>query len=104
MDEDVPVGLPLEYIVNHVFLPPKLPQLNDTTPEVDAALTKLFHDTLHDFIELLPEDDQDDWIALPPMVSMLLDNGNLGSPIRKLDEKLRKMKEGGTYFDLRSYF
>ncbi|CZR56441.1 uncharacterized protein PAC_06329 [Phialocephala subalpina] len=94
MDADVPIGLPLEYIVNHVFLPPKLPQLNDTTPEVEVALTKLFHHTLISFIGLLPEDDQDDWIKLPPMLSILLDDGNSGNPIRNLDEKLGKMAEG----------
>ncbi|TVY17756.1 hypothetical protein LARI1_G004515 [Lachnellula arida] len=94
MDADVPLGLPLEYIINHVFLPPKLPQLNDTTTEVEVGLTKLFHETLDRFIGLLPEDDQDDLIALPPMLSILLDNGSLGSPIRNLDQKLADMVEG----------
>ncbi|KAE9375857.1 hypothetical protein N431DRAFT_556187 [Stipitochalara longipes BDJ] len=94
MDDEVPVGFPLEYIANHVFLPPKLPQLNDTTPDVEVALTRLFHDTLNSFISLLPEDEQDDWIALPPMLSILLDDGNLGSPIRNLDQKLGEMVEG----------
>jgi hypothetical protein len=102
MDADVPVGLPLEYIVNHVFLPPKLPQLNDTTPDEEVALTKLFHDTLNSFIGLLPEENQDDWITLPPMLSILLDNGNLRSPIRNLDKKLDEMLEGGAYFDCQS--
>jgi hypothetical protein len=95
MDADALMGLPLDYIVNHVFLPPKLPQLNDTTPEVEVALTKLFHDALNSFIGLLPEDAQDDWSTLPPMLSILLDDGNLGSPIRNLDRKLDEMVEGG---------
>ncbi|TVY37088.1 hypothetical protein LSUB1_G005891 [Lachnellula subtilissima] len=94
MDADVPVGLPLEYIINHVFLPPKLPQLNDTTVEVEVALTKLLHETLNSFIGLLPEDDQDKLITLPPMLSILLDDGILGSPIRNLDQKLADMVEG----------
>ncbi|KAF8859302.1 hypothetical protein BDZ45DRAFT_689400 [Acephala macrosclerotiorum] len=95
MDADVPVGIPLEYIVNHVFLPPKLPQLNDTTPEVEVGLTKLFHDTLNSFIGLLPEANQHDWITLPPMLGILLDDGNLGNPIRNLDKELDEMVEGG---------
>lgn len=103
MDADVPLGIPLEYIVNHVFLPPKLPQLNDTTPEVEVALTKLFHDTLNSFIGL-PEADQNGWTALPSMLSILLDDGNLGNPIRNLDEKLGEMVEGGAYFDFQSFF
>jgi hypothetical protein len=102
VDDEVPMGLPLEYIVNHVFLPPKLPQQNDTTPDVEVGLTKLFHDVLHSFIALLPEDDQDDWIKLPPMLSILLDNGNLGNPIRNLDKNLDEMVEGGAYFNCQS--
>ena len=99
MDAEVPVGLPLEYIVNHVFLPPKLPQVVDTTPELEVALTKAFHDALNSFIQLIPEDSvQDDWISLPAMLSILLDDGNLGSPIRDLNKKLERMREGGSYF------
>jgi hypothetical protein len=30
----------LQYIIHHVFLPPKLPQKDDSTPERGAALTK----------------------------------------------------------------
>lgn len=100
-DDDAPgtpssrARLPLDYIVNHVFLPPKLPQLNDTTPEVEVELTKLFHDTLHTFIGLLPDHDQDAWTHLPPMLEILLEVGELESPIAKLNEKLGDMAEGG---------
>ncbi|KAL5318844.1 hypothetical protein ACEPPN_013911 [Leptodophora sp. 'Broadleaf-Isolate-01'] len=99
-DDDAPgtpssrARLPLDYIVNHVFLPPKLPQLNDTTPEVEVELTKLFHDTLHTFIGLLPDHDQDAWTHLPPMLEILLEVGELESPIAKLNEKLGDMAEG----------
>lgn len=95
MDPDVPVGLPLEYIINHCFLPPKLPQVSDTTPEVEVGLTKLLHDALISFIDLLPEDVQDEWLTLPRMLSILLDDGNLGSPIRNLDRKMDDMVQGG---------
>lgn len=64
IDDEAPIGLPLEYIVNHVFLPPKLPQLNDMTTAVEVGLTRLFHDTLLKFIGTLPEEDQDDWVSL----------------------------------------
>lgn len=102
MDADVPVGLPLDYIVNHVFLPPKLPQQNDATPEVEAALTKLIHDTLRSFIGLLPEDIQEEWASLPSMLSILLDDGKLGNPIRKLNQRLGEMVEGGSCFNAQS--
>ncbi|KAH7346369.1 hypothetical protein BKA65DRAFT_537048 [Rhexocercosporidium sp. MPI-PUGE-AT-0058] len=93
-DPGAPAGLPLEYIINHVFLPPKLPHLNDTTPEVEVALTKLFHDTLHNFIGLLPDQDQDGWAHLPPMLEILLEVGELESPIARLNEKIGDMAEG----------
>jgi len=97
--EDGTLGIPMEYIVNHVFLPPKLPQLCDTTPEVEVALTKLLHDALNEFIGLLPEEVQHEWIALPHMLSILLDTGSLGSPIRNLDRELDGMVEGGAYLN-----
>lgn len=56
MDAEVPLGLPLEYIVNHVFLPPKLPQQLHTIPEFEVALKKAFHDALNSFIQLMPDD------------------------------------------------
>ena len=95
MDADTPIGYPLEYIINHVFLPPKLPQLIDTTTEVEVGLTKLYHDALNSFIGLLPGDEQEKWASLPSMLSILLDDGNLGNPIRNLDQKLVEMGEGG---------
>lgn len=97
-DDPPKASLPLDYIINHVFLPSKLPQLCDTTPEVEFELTKLFRDTLQTFIDLLPERDQDDWTSLPPMLDILLVDGSLESPIRKLDKQLSVMGEGGTYF------
>ncbi|KAL2069540.1 hypothetical protein VTL71DRAFT_14219 [Oculimacula yallundae] len=92
-----PADLALEYIINHVFLPPKLPQLNDTTPKVEVALTKLFHETLHTFINNLPAQDQNGWSHLPSMLDLLLgsnEDDELESPITKLDKKILEMAEG----------
>ncbi|KUJ20152.1 uncharacterized protein LY89DRAFT_716588 [Mollisia scopiformis] len=82
------------YIFNHVFLPPKLPQLNDTTPEVEVGLTELFHNTLSLFLDDLPEEEQGNWMRLPAMLNILLNNNNIESPFRNLDEKLGNMREG----------
>ncbi|CAG8959752.1 hypothetical protein HYFRA_00001658 [Hymenoscyphus fraxineus] len=88
VDEDAPFGLPLDYIINHVFLPPKLPQSNDSTTLNEVALTKLFHETLKSFIDHLPEEDQNDWIPSSGMLDTLLDDGNLGTSFQGLSRVL----------------
>lgn len=39
----------LEYVQHHAFLPPKLPQKDDYSPELDSSLLKLVIDALEDY-------------------------------------------------------
>ena len=94
------MGFHLEYIFKHVFLPPKLPGSCDRTVEAEVGLTMQFHDALKTFTGLLREVDQKQWIKLPLMLSVLLDDGNLGSPLENIDRKLGDMAEGGMYIFL----
>ncbi|KAK0120124.1 hypothetical protein ONS95_011532 [Cadophora gregata] len=95
MEPDAPGEFPLEYIIDHVFLPPKLPTENDTSVEEEVILTKLVHDTLNNFIELLPDDDEtSQYKRLPPMLSILMEVGKLESPIKKLGAKIEEMTAG----------
>ncbi|PVH87759.1 hypothetical protein DL98DRAFT_544883 [Cadophora sp. DSE1049] len=95
MEPDAPEEFPLEYIIDHVFLPPKLPTESDTTFEIEAVLTDLVHDTLKKFIDILPQDDNArQWKRLPPMLSILLEADQQESPILKLGEKIGVMSEG----------
>lgn len=98
VDDERPIGIPVKYIYDHVFLPPKLPQAADVNVQKEVALTHEFHDALNNFIGLLPENVQGDWRALPNMLNILLDDGNLGSPMRNLSRRLKDMKERGKYF------
>jgi hypothetical protein len=91
-----PVNFNLEYNINHVFLPPKLPHMNDTTTAFELGLTKAINDALKSFIDLLPEEG--DWKVLPPMLEILLDDGVLESPVAILSDKLGNMNEGGLCF------
>lgn len=82
VDTDAPIGSPLQYIINHVLLPPKLPQHNDGALLNEVGLTKAFQEALISFTHVLPEDNQDAWIPLHSMLDILLDDGNLGNPLR----------------------
>ncbi|CAG8984161.1 hypothetical protein HYALB_00008163 [Hymenoscyphus albidus] len=92
-DEDAPIRGTLEYVINHVFLPPQLPQTNDTDPQNEAGLTKLFHDTLTEFIDLLPGEDQNDWIPSSEMLKVLIEEDGSESPLRNLVQQLDDMDE-----------
>ncbi|KAI9055047.1 hypothetical protein LZ554_000013 [Drepanopeziza brunnea f. sp. 'monogermtubi'] len=94
MNDEAPIGIPINYIINHCFLPPKLPSYNDTNTEVEVCLTTFFHDAILSFINLLPEEEHDAWNGLPSMLSILLDRGTRASPVRTLDQKLHDMVEG----------
>ncbi|KAK3987321.1 hypothetical protein QBC44DRAFT_400356 [Cladorrhinum sp. PSN332] len=45
----------LRYLINHVFLPPKLPQSDDSKPGSDEVLVAAFCSALRRFCELQPE-------------------------------------------------
>jgi len=45
----------LQYLINHVFLPPKLPQSDDAHIESEHALVQSLLDSLQDFGVLVPE-------------------------------------------------
>ncbi|CZS96689.1 hypothetical protein WAI453_010110 [Rhynchosporium graminicola] len=69
---DSPAELPLEFIINHVFLPQSF--LSRTTQP--------------------QKDEQDAWTHLPPMLEFIKQAGDLGSQIEKLDEKITEMVVG----------
>lgn len=60
----------LRYVINHVFLPPKLPQKRDSAPQNDRLLTDLVHDTLNDAATFALGESC--WAALSSITDMLL--------------------------------
>lgn len=46
----------LEYMIHHIFLPPKLPGSDDSNPHHEKALMKTTIDVLQDFKNLVKED------------------------------------------------
>ncbi|TAQ90964.1 hypothetical protein B7494_g730 [Chlorociboria aeruginascens] len=62
----------LNYSINHVFLPPKLPQRDDRGPGRDAALTKICLNALELFQRQLLTDEKPPWQRTAKMVKNFL--------------------------------
>ncbi|KAK0127299.1 hypothetical protein ONS96_006849 [Cadophora gregata f. sp. sojae] len=59
----------LNYLINHIFLPPKLPQADDYHIRNDQHLTELVRETLHAAAAFSPNDSS--WASLSTMTDML---------------------------------
>ncbi len=86
----------LRYVFNHVFLPPHLPQSDDSSPLLDKFLTTLLLEALQDAAAKAPEDAP--WAGLSCMLKVLIaesSNGDISTV--KLEPALRDMKEKGEF-------
>lgn len=63
----------LLYIINHIFLPPKLPQEDNTDIMEDLALTEEFRAALESFMAHLPPEDRLEWASCAKMLSRILE-------------------------------
>lgn len=48
----------VDFHINHIFLPPKLPQANDGDPRLENVLLRLVADAADTFANLVPDDQQ----------------------------------------------
>jgi hypothetical protein len=64
----------LEYIINHVFCPLKLPQENDHSLEDDLALSQAVVDAALAFTDQLPPDKRLLWMSSLKMLRNLKDS------------------------------
>jgi len=80
------------YILNHVFLPPELPQEDDTKTDRDIALCRSVYHASIDFTDFLSESQQQKWCIVKEMLKTLLettqalDKGKLAKNIMRLEE------------------
>lgn len=88
----------LEYIINHVFLPPKLPQKDDTNVTNSVCLVEQLLAALTSFRDHLPEQSRSEWMPCIKMVGNLLElQDHLGGLVAtKLETRLVEMFDGGT--------
>jgi hypothetical protein len=63
----------LLYSINHIFLPPKLPQEDDADITEDLALTEECRAALESFVAHLPPEDHSKWASCRKMLSRMLE-------------------------------
>ena len=87
----------LNYVINHVFFPPKLPQKDDSDDTKSVALIGQVLAALRSFQAHIPEKERPEWIACIKMVSNMLELRDHvgGLAVEKLQTTLRKMISGG---------
>ena len=88
----------LNYIINHVFLPPKLPQKDDSDATKDSYLVEELLTALKSFQTHVPEQERLEWIPCIKMVrNMLQIRDHVGGLVAKeVKATLRGMVDGGT--------
>ncbi|PGH26544.1 hypothetical protein AJ80_01858 [Polytolypa hystricis UAMH7299] len=86
----------LEYVINHVFLPPKLPQCNDNSLPASKGLIGVLLRSLNSFKEFISTERRSQWDCCAAMLQAMMDlrqsDGRL-SP-QRLEERLLKMTPG----------
>ena len=86
------------YVVNHVFLPPKLPQKDDkdTNTDRDIVLCRLVSSASREFATFLPQPQQKRWSIVTEMLKNLLDStGPLDKDV--LVTKISHLGDGGQF-------
>jgi hypothetical protein len=84
----------LLYMLNHVFLPPKLPQADDTNRDRDIALCRLVHDASLEFAGFLSQPQQQQWSIVNKMLRTQL---KIAQVVDKdvLAKDILSLKDGG---------
>jgi hypothetical protein len=60
----------LDYAINHIFLPPRLPNASDYSPHVEAGLIALVRDVADSFVQV--EDAQSTgWVTVTRMLASM---------------------------------
>jgi len=86
----------LRYIVNHVVLPPELPQKDDSSNENDDVLLRFVHTAAVSFASQLPSNASRTWEPIITMLSQWMEisqHGTINEII--LDQALEGMRAGG---------
>lgn len=87
----------LEYIITHVFLPPKLPQEDDRDPKQDLALTEQCRAALRSFRACVSDRQRRRWVAPILMLSKMLELRDASGDIlsEKVELSLEAMQGTG---------
>lgn len=87
----------LEYIVHHVFLPPRVPQADDSNVGEEQKLVEEWLGALQEFQKLVAEEERLHFQSCIEMISKMLkmreNNGDLSA--KTLDTSLGNLMDGG---------
>lgn len=88
----------LNYVINHVFLPSKLPQKDDSSATKGASLVEEILAALRLLQPHIPKQERSEWIPCIKMVGNMLELRNHlgGLAAKKVETTLREMIDGGT--------
>jgi len=86
----------LLYILNHVFLPPKLPQEDDTKTGCDIALCYLVHQASREFAGFLSQHQQQRWSVVRKMLKTLLETTQALDK-DELAQSILSLEDGGQF-------
>jgi hypothetical protein len=92
------LNMSLNYIIDHIFLPPKLPQNDDLNLTNEYKLCQLVHRFAKEYRDLLPTDQR--WNTLTQMLNVLCvsqESSTLSNDY--MQESLEKMQCGGKTMD-----
>lgn len=98
-------GIPYDwdYIVNHIFLPPQLPQEDDFDIVKEHALCKLVEDCAEEYAGRLPPGQRPRWNRMTKMLKNLrISQVSISLTKECVNQAISEMKHGGMlaiYFD-----
>lgn len=88
----------LNYIINHVFLPPKLPQKDDSDVSKTNALIDMMLKASESFQDRIPKHERSEWVPCIKMIRNMRElkdrSGNLIP--KNVATALREMLDRGT--------
>ena len=89
----------LQYLFHHVFLPPKLPQSEDSSIPMEVELLKQTRAALEEFGCLQDSSSRSQWLRLENMVERMLEaTGDTDHLLgAKLDTQFQSMEIDGEY-------
>ena len=89
----------LEYIINHVFCPLKLPQVNDHSLENDMALSQAVYDAAFAFNYQLPSNQQLIWVRSLKMFRNFRDSIKFSTlSAKEVESQISAMHNKGPLF------
>jgi hypothetical protein len=95
LDSDI-----LRSVIDHVFMPPKLPQQapdEETERKTNVALCDSLIEAAQDFLQIIPSSDSPLWKHMIKMIQLARSAANTPLKMADLQYALSSMALGGTY-------